>query len=66
MSTDTPKIQYPNEVEVRVKSFGETRCMNPTETENKNKNEANQKWYKEIYRMDLPGLAEGIQEKHFG
>ena len=29
MSTDTPKIQYQTEVEVRVKSFGETRCMNP-------------------------------------
>ena len=29
MSTDTPKIQYKKEVEVRVKSFGEIRCMNP-------------------------------------
>ena len=29
MSTDTPKIQYQKEVEVRMESFGETRCKNP-------------------------------------
>ena len=29
MSTDTPKIQYQKEVEVRVESVGETRCMKP-------------------------------------
>ena len=29
MSTETPKIQYQKEVEVRVKSFGETRCIKP-------------------------------------
>ena len=29
MPTDTPKIQYQNEVEVWVKNFGETRSMNP-------------------------------------
>ena len=28
-SGDTPKIPQPKEVEVRVKSIGETRCMNP-------------------------------------
>ena len=28
-STDTPKIQYQEEVEVRVKSYGETRCIDP-------------------------------------
>ena len=27
-SDDTPKIQYLKEVEVRVKSYGETRCIN--------------------------------------
>ena len=26
--TDTPEIQYPKEVEVRVKRYGETRCIN--------------------------------------
>ena len=30
-SADTPKIQYPKEVEVRVESFGETRCINARE-----------------------------------
>ena len=30
MSADTPKIQYKKEVEVRVRSYGETRSMNPT------------------------------------
>ena len=38
MSTDTPKKQYQKEVEVRVKSFGETRCMKPQKPKNKNKN----------------------------
>ena len=40
ISTDTSKIQYQKEVESRVKSFGETRCMR------------NPKRYKEIYRMN--------------
>ena len=35
MSTDTPKIQYPKEVELRAKSFGETRCMNPQKPKTK-------------------------------
>ena len=35
ISTDTPKIQYLKEVEVRVKSFGETRCMNPQKPKKK-------------------------------
>ena len=35
MSTDTPKIQY-QKVEERVKSFGETRCMNPQKPKTKN------------------------------
>ena len=37
MSTDTPKIQYQKEVEVRVHSFGETRCMNPQNPKTKKK-----------------------------
>ena len=32
-STDTPKIQHPNEVEVRVKSFGETTVHESTEAQ---------------------------------
>ena len=51
MSTDTPKIQYQKEVEVRVESFGETRCMNPQKPKTKTKME-NAKKYKEIYRMN--------------
>ena len=35
MSTDTPKIQYQKEVEVRVKSFEKTRCMNPQKPKQK-------------------------------
>ena len=35
MSTDSPKNQYQKEVEVRVKSFGETRCMNPQKPKTK-------------------------------
>ena len=50
MSTDTPKIQYQKEVEVRVKSFGETRCMNTQKPKTKFKM-VNQKKYKEIFRM---------------
>ena len=51
MSTDTPKIQYQKEVEVRVKSYAKTRCMNPLKPKTKIKME-NQKKYKEIYRMN--------------
>ena len=51
MSTDALKIQYQKEVEVRVKSFGETRCMNPQKPKTKIKMR-NAKKYKEIYRMN--------------
>ena len=51
MSTDRPKIQYQKEVEVRVESFGETRCMNPKKPKTKIKM-GNRKKYKEIFRMN--------------
>ena len=51
MSTNTPNIKYQKEVEVRVKTFGETRCMNPQKLKTK-MNMGNQKRYKEIYRMN--------------
>ena len=51
MSTDTPKIQYQKEVEVRVESLGETRCMKPQKPKTKIKM-VNQKKYKEIFRMN--------------
>ena len=50
MSQDTPKIKYKKEVEVRVKSFGETHCMNPQKPKTKIKLR-NTKKYKETYRM---------------
>ena len=45
---DTLKIQHQKEVEVRVKSCGETRCTKPQ----KPKNMRNAKMYKEIYLMN--------------
>ena len=50
MSTDTAKFQFKKEVEVRVKSVEETRCMNPQKPKTKIK-KVNQEKYKEIYRM---------------
>ena len=37
MSADTPKIQYQKEVEVRVKSYGETHCINREKPKTKKK-----------------------------
>ena len=51
MSTDTPKIQYPKEVEVRVKSIGETRCIDPQKSTTKIKMRS-AKTYKAIYYMN--------------
>ena len=48
MSTDTPKNQYHKEVEVRVRSFGKTRCMNPQKPKTKIK----MRKYEEIFRMN--------------
>ena len=54
MSTDTPKIRYQKEVEVRVESFGETRCTKPQKPQKpKTKIKIrNEEKYKEIYRMN--------------
>ena len=35
MSTDTPRIQCQKEVELRIMSFGEIRCMNPQKMKTK-------------------------------
>ena len=48
---DAPKVQYPKEVEVRVRSCGETRCMKPQKPKTKIKME-NHKKYKETYYMN--------------
>ena len=50
MSIDILKIQYQKEGEVRVESFGESRCMKPQKPKTKIKMR-NAKKYKEIYRM---------------
>ena len=47
-SADTPKIQYPKEVEVRVRSYGETRCINQLKPQKKKKDA---KKYTAIYCM---------------
>ena len=47
---DSRKIQYKKEVEVRVKRFGETRCMMPQKPKTQIKMVGNQK-YKEIFRI---------------
>ena len=49
METDTPKIQYKKEVDVRVKSFG-TRCMNPQKPKTMKMRSA--KKCKEIFRTN--------------
>ena len=50
MLTETQKIQYKKEVEVRVKSFGETRCIIPQKPKTKMKTRDLRK-YKEIFRI---------------
>ena len=60
MSTDTPKIQYQKEVEVRVKSFGETRCMIPQKPKTKIKMRSPKK-YKEISH-ELPDWLQDFRE----
>ena len=51
MSTDTPKIQYKTEVEVRVESFGRPAARVDRNRKTKIKME-NQNKYKEIFRMN--------------
>ena len=51
-SADTPKIQYPKEVEVRVRSYGEARCINQQEPKTKIKT----KDAKETLSLDIKTL----------
>ena len=57
MSTDTQKIQYQKEEEVRVKRVGETGCMNPQRPKNKIKNEEREEVQKGKSN-ELPDLGE--------
>ena len=50
---DTPKIQYPKEVGVRVRSYGETCCMNQQKPKTKIKMKDAKK-HKAIYCMTCP------------
>ena len=51
MSPDAPKIQYQKEVEVRVESFGETRCTKPLQPKTKIKMGIRRSTNIFIYRM---------------
>ena len=62
MSTDTPKIQYQKEVEVRVKTFGETFLHKSTETDNKNKNEEREEVQRDLSN-ELPDWLQEFREK---
>ena len=48
---DTPKILYPKEVEVRARSYGETRCINQQKPKTKIKMKDAKK-YKAIHYMN--------------
>ena len=61
MSTDTLKIQYQKEVEVRVESSGETRCMKPQKPKTKI-NMWNQKEYKGIISRKYFGWLQEFRE----
>ena len=61
MSTDTLKIQYQEEIEARVRSYGETRCMNPQTPKNKHKNEDRQEVQSDLLH-DLPDWLQDFRE----
>ena len=58
---DPPKIQYPKEVKVRVRSYGETCRKKPTETRSRNKMKDAKK-HKAIYLHDLPDWLQVFKE----
>ena len=63
-STNTPKIQYKKEVEVRVRSYGETRCINPQKPKTIIKMK-DAKEYTAIYRMiKFRPISNRIPEYH--
>ena len=60
-SADTLKIQYPKEVEVRVRSYGETRCIDQQETESTSKNEGREEVQSDLLH-DLPDWLQELRE----
>ena len=61
MSANVPTIQYPKEVEVRVRSYGETRCIDQQKTENTNKNEGREEVQSDLLH-DSPDWLEEFRE----
>ena len=61
---DTPKIQYPKEVEVRVRSYRENPMHKPTETENKNKNEGREELQSDLSHELLDWWKEVLSNKN--
>ena len=55
---DSLKIQYPTEVEVRVRSYGETRSMNQQKRKLKNKNEGREEEQSDLSHEFLDWLQE--------
>ena len=61
VSTDTPKIQCKKEVEVRVESFGRTRCMKPQKLKTKFKNGESEEVQRDISH-ELPDWLQEFRE----
>ena len=61
-ATDTPKILYPKEVEVRVRSHGETRRINQQKTGNTNKIEGPEEIQSDLSH-NLPDWLQEFREK---
>ena len=59
-SADTRTIPQPEEVEVRVRSYGETRCINQP-TENRNKNERREEVQSDLLH-ELPDWQQELRE----
>ena len=60
-STDTPKIQYQKEVEVRVRSYGETCSINQQEPKTKNKHEGREEVQSDLLHA-LPDWLQDFRE----
>ena len=58
---DTPKIQYQKEVEVRVRSYGETGSINRQKPKTKNKNEGREEVQSDLL-YELPDWLQEFRE----
>ena len=61
VSADTPKVQYPKEVEKRERSYGETRCTNQQKAKIKIKNERREEVQSDLLH-ELPGWLQEFRE----